>query len=78
MRSATNGELPPYRRPIPSNASGVAFALIAFVFTGWMLTQGYSPVVSVATASSVMVVTTTLSRGRVVGFRPVIWEKDAR
>lgn len=78
MRSATNGEPRSYKRPAPSNAGAVTLALIAFAFTGWMLTQGYSPVVSVATASSIMAVTTTLSRGRIVGFRPVIWEKDAR
>ncbi|MGI5504135.1 hypothetical protein [Lentzea sp. CA-135723] len=78
MRSATSGEPRSYKRPDPPNAGAVALALIAFAFTGWMLTQGHSPAVSVATASSIMAVTMTLSRGRIVGFRPVIWEKDAR
>jgi hypothetical protein len=63
---------PPHsrRRCSSSGPSTVLLVVTAFVFTGWMLTQGHSPVVAVATTGAVMAVTTTLSRSRLIGIRP--------
>ncbi|GGU68988.1 hypothetical protein [Lentzea flava] len=67
--------------------SSVLLAVTAFVFTGWMLAQGHSPVVAVATTSAVLAVTTTLSRSRLFSARfgplppanpMVIWQDDER
>jgi hypothetical protein len=79
---------PHSRRRCSSSATGaVVLAVTAFVFTGWMLAQGHSPVVAVSTASAVLVVTTTLSRSRPFSARfgplppanpMVIWQDDER
>ncbi|PWK90384.1 hypothetical protein C8D88_101400 [Lentzea atacamensis] len=92
MSAANSREHHSRRRPPSPSTATAALVPVAFIFTGWMLTQGYSPVVSVATTSAVMAVTMTLSRGRLVGFKPVnsrvgvlppsetmvIWQEDAR
>ncbi|HEX7302171.1 hypothetical protein [Lentzea sp.] len=54
----------------------MALTLIAFGFTGWMLTQGYTPTMSVATAGAVMAITTTLGRARIVGLRPALPQEE--
>lgn len=88
----TNGAPHSRRRCSSSATSTVLLVVTAFVFTGWMLTQGHSPVVAVSTASAVMAVTTTLSRSRLIGIRPfsarfgllppsdppVIWQDNER
>ncbi|NKE55841.1 hypothetical protein FXN61_02975 [Lentzea sp. PSKA42] len=58
------------RRCSASATSTVLLVVTAFAFTGWMLTQGHSPVVAVSTASAVMAVTITLSRSRLISIRP--------
>lgn len=70
MSSPSSGA-PHSRRRCSSHApSTVLLVLIAFGFTGWMITQGHTPVAAVATSSAVMAVTITLSRSRLIGFRP--------
>lgn len=71
MPSANSGEPHARRRSTPSSTAAVALVPVALTFTGWMLTQGYSPVVAVATTSAMMTVTMTLSRGRLIGLQPV-------
>lgn len=75
------------RRCSTSATSTVLLVVTAFLFTGWMLAQGHSPVVAVSTASAVLVVTTTLSRSRPFSARfgplppakpMVIWQDDER
>lgn len=82
-----NGALHPRRRCSSSATGTVLLAVTAFLFTGWMLAQGHSPVVAVATASAVLAVTTTLSRSRPFSARfgplppaipTVIWQDDER
>ena len=85
---------PPHsRRRCPSSGTSTFLLVVtAFVFTGWMLDQGHSPIVAVATTGAVMTVTTTLSRSRLIGIRPfsarfgvlppsdppVIWQDNER
>ena len=82
-----NGALHPRRRCSTSTTSTVLLAATAFLFTGWMLAQGHSPVVAVATTGAVLAVTTTLSRSRPFSarFGPLppaapteIWQDDER
>ncbi|RAS68394.1 hypothetical protein C8D87_102459 [Lentzea atacamensis] len=82
-----HGALHPRRKCTTSTASTVLLAATAFVFTGWMLAQGHSPVVAVATTSAVLAVTTTVSRSRLFSARfgplppanpMVIWQGEER
>lgn len=57
------------RRCSTSGASTIVLAVSAFLFTAWMLAHGHSPVAAVSTTSAVLVVTTTLSRSRLLGAR---------
>ncbi|MFI6098632.1 hypothetical protein ACIA8G_24005 [Lentzea sp. NPDC051213] len=75
------------KRRSSSATSTVPLVMTAFLFTGWMLAHGHSPVVSVCTASAVLAVSTTLSRSRpfTARFGPlppanpmVIWRDDER
>ena len=77
----------PRRRCATSTTSSVLLAASAFLFTGWMLAHGHSPVVAVSTTSAVLAVTTTLSRSRLftARFGPlppadqmVIWQDNER
>jgi hypothetical protein len=81
------GALHPRRKCSTSTTSSVLLAPTAFVFTGWMLAQGHSPVVAVATTTAVLTVTTTLSRSRLFSARfgplppanpMVIWQDEQR
>ncbi|MDX8034688.1 hypothetical protein SK803_31105 [Lentzea sp. BCCO 10_0856] len=88
MTTPYNGALHPRRRCSTANSTNtVLLAATAFVFTGWMLAQGHSPVVAVSTASAVLAVTTTLGRSRLFSARfgplppanpMVIWQDDER
>ncbi|MEV6240052.1 hypothetical protein [Lentzea sp. NPDC051838] len=82
-----SGALHPRRKCSTSTTSTVLLAATAFVFTGWMLAQGHSPVVAVATTSAVLAVTTTLGRSRLFSARfgplppaspMVVWQDDER
>ncbi|MGW6934270.1 hypothetical protein ACWGE0_29720 [Lentzea sp. NPDC054927] len=82
-----SGALHPRRRCSTSATSTVLLAATAFLFAGWMLAQGYSPVVAVSTTSAVLAVTTTLSRSRLFTARfgplppanqTVIWQDGER
>lgn len=81
-----NGALHPRRRCSSSATGTVLLAVTAFLFTGWMLAQGHSPVVAVATTGAVLAVTTTLSRSRPFSARfgplppatTVVWQDDER
>jgi hypothetical protein len=82
-----NGAPHPRRRCATSTTSTVLLAAAAFLFTGWMLAHGHSPVVAVSTTSAVLAVTTTLSRSRLFSARfgplppanpMVIWQDNER
>ncbi|SEP78574.1 hypothetical protein SAMN05216188_101480 [Lentzea xinjiangensis] len=75
------------RRCSTSGTGIVVLAVTAFVFTGWMIAYGYSPVIAVATASALLAVTATVSRSRPFSARfgplppanPVVfWQDDQR
>ncbi|HEX8870217.1 MAG TPA: hypothetical protein VF821_31430 [Lentzea sp.] len=82
-----NGALHPRRRCSTSASSTVLLAVAGFLFAGWMLAHGHSPVVAVSTTTAVMAVATTLSRSRLLNARfgplppanpVVIWQEDER
>jgi len=64
-----NGALHPRRRCTTSASSTVLLATAAFLFAGWMLAHGHSPIVAVSTTSAVLAVATTLSRSRLFNTR---------
>ena len=70
MSTPYTGAPHPRRRCSSHGPSTVLLVLLAFAFTGWMITQGHTPFAAVATASAVMAVTTTLSRSRLISLRP--------
>lgn len=80
MTMPYNGAPHPRRQRPTSTASTVLLAVSAFLFTGWMLAHGHSPVVAVSTTSAVLAVTITLSRSRLLPqTRPVVlWQDNER
>jgi len=81
-----SGALHPRRRCSTSATGTVLLAPTGFLFTGWMLAHGHSPVV-VSTTAAVMAMITTLSRSRLFSARfgplppanpMVIWQDDER